>query len=215
MVNIDIERGSFESALRNQELGHTYVKFHEGNGRQYTYGFYPESTVPNENQRTVPGCVRHPDRTHESCIDDRVTFSLTQTQYQAALATAQQICRDRHTYGVNYTCTTYAEGVATAAGQSLPPSRSAPMAIFYQQVPPIDNPNTLYESVQAERARDPNRRFPLWNNPCVNECEAAFERCLKTGGRGLSPSLPAQCMVARERCNRRCPRAGSSRERPR
>jgi hypothetical protein len=210
MVNIDIERSNFESALRNSEVGHTYVKFHEGNGRQYTYGFYPESAVPNENRRTVPGCVHHPDRTHESCIDDTVTYSLSQAQYQAALATAQRICHDRHTYGVDYTCTTYAGDVAQAAGQSLPSSKSEAMEIYYQPVPPIDNPNTLYENVQKERRSDQNQRRPFWNDPCVNRCEAEFDSCLRSGG-GMNPSRPAQCMIARSRCNAACPRPRTQR----
>ncbi len=184
LVNIDIEHGSWEEALRKQEFGHTYVKFMESNGRSYTYGFYPAGTVPNENNRTVPGCVHHPDTTHDACINDTVMYSLNQNQYNAALAVAQNICRAGHTYGVGYTCTTYAEEIVRAAGQSLPSSRSKPTSVFYQSVPSIDNPNTLYENVQEERRRDPLLRFPYWNNPCLNQCEAQFNNCTRTSRTG-------------------------------
>ena len=150
-VNIDVERSSWESALRNQEFGHTYVRFWQSNGREYTYGFYPRSELPNENRRTVPGCVHHPDTTHDSCIDDIVAFSLTPEQCAAGLARAQRICREGHTYGVSYTCTTYAEEIARAAGKSIPSSRSQPTTVAFQAVPAIDNPNTLLENVRAAR----------------------------------------------------------------
>jgi hypothetical protein len=150
-INIDIERDDWETAARKQEFGHTYVRFWESNGREFTYGFYPAGAVPNENVRHVPGCIRHPDRTHDACIDDVVSFSLTQEQYNAGLALAQQICRSGRSYGQSYTCTTFAEEVARAAGQSLPSSSSRPTTIFYQAVPAIDNPNTLIEKVRESR----------------------------------------------------------------
>lgn len=161
-VNIDTERDSWESALRNQEFGHTFVRFSENSGRQYTYGFYPAKDLPNETRRTVPGCVRHPDASHDSCTDRKVTYSLDTTQYAAALAAAQKICADGHDYGVAYTCTTYAADVAKAAGQSLPSSTSAPTEVFYQQVPRIDNPNTLKDNVDAEITKDPAKKG-FWN----------------------------------------------------
>jgi hypothetical protein len=197
LVNIDIERSSWEEALRKQEFGHTYVKFVESNGRRYTYGFYPAGTLPNENNRTVPGCVHHPDTTHDTCINDTVMYSLNQNQYNSALAVAQNICRAGHTYGVGYTCTTYAEEIVRAAGQSLPSSRSKPTSIFYQSVPSIDNPNTLYENVQEERRRDPLGRFPYWNNPCLNRCEAQFNNCTRTSRTGglICISQRASCLA--------------------
>jgi hypothetical protein len=201
LVNIDIERSSWQSALRNQEFGHTYVKFLDSNGRRYSYGFYPSSILPNENRRTVPGCVHHPDTTHDACIDDTVMYSLNESQYNAGLGYAQGICRTGHTYGVDYTCTTFAEETVRAAGQSLPSSRSAPTEVFYQRIPSIDNPNTLYENVQKERQRAPYRRFPFWNNPCMNRCEAEFDECLRTNRRG-----GMACIPPRERCMRGCPK---------
>jgi hypothetical protein len=150
-VNIDVEHSDWESALRNQEFGHTYVRFWESSGREYTYGFYPAGELPNENRRTVAGCVHHPDTTHDNCIDDIVSYSLTQDQYNAGLTVAQRICREGYNYGPTYTCTTYAEEVARASGKTMPSSRSRPTTVFYQQVPAIDNPNTLLENVRASR----------------------------------------------------------------
>ena len=164
-VLIDTDRGSWYEALRTQEFGHTHVRFSEGSGREFTYGFYPAGALPNENRRTVPGCARHPDTSHDACVNDTVTFALTQAQYAAALVKAQAVCQAKGSYGQSYTCTTFAAEVATAAGQSLPSSKSAPIDVYYQQVPPIDNPNTLLENVKAERARSPSRRMPTWNTP--------------------------------------------------
>jgi hypothetical protein len=161
-VNNDIERRSWYEALLNQEFGHTYVRFAENSGRQFTYGFYPAKDLPNENRQQVAGCVHHPDTTHDSCIDDRITYSLTQAQYDAALAMAQKLCKQPPLYGPDYTCTTYAQDLARAAGQSLPSSRSEPTTVFSQPVPSIDNPNTLHEGVEAERAKDPKKKG-FWN----------------------------------------------------
>jgi Domain of unknown function (DUF4157) len=205
VVKIDVEESSFEDALRSHHVGHTYVQFLEGNGRQYTYGFYPAGAIPNENVRNVLGCVRHPDRTHASCIDDNVTFTLSHDQYQSALNFAQNLCRIGHSYGVNYTCTTYASEVASAAGQSLPSSRSEPMTIYYHSVPPIDNPNTLLENVTAARQRDAMRLHPFWNNPCLNRCEAEFERCFRNS------SSAGSCIARRSTCISLCPRPTSAR----
>lgn len=205
IVNVDTEASDFESALRSQRLGHTYVKFVEGNGRTYTYGFYPRSQLPNEHRRSVPGCVNHPDTTHSRCVDERLMYSLNQNQYNAALRLAQRICRTGRTYGVNYTCTTYADQVVRAAGQSMPSSRSSPMSIYYNRVPAIDNPNTLRENIRRERQRAPNRRFPYWNNRCYNRCEAAMNQCFNTRRRG-SALTPYHCLARRQRCMVRCPR---------
>jgi hypothetical protein len=215
IVNVDIEEGSWESALRNTNFGHTYLRFVEGSGRQYTYGFYPARELPNENRRSVPGCVRHPDTTHDVCIDDRLMYTLSRERYEAALARAQEICRRGGTYGQSYTCTTFADQVVRAAGQSMPASASEPTTVYMQGVPSIDNPNTLLENIRAERERDPAKRGPFWNNPCVNRCESRFEECLSTPRRGIgsglfgglpSPLTPQYCIIDRQRCLGACPR---------
>lgn len=162
-VNIDTEASSWENALRTQLFGHAFVRFSENSGQQYTYGFYPASQVPNENNRSVPGCVHHPDTTHDRCTDSQVTYSLTQPQYDAALAAAQNICRTGHQYGQKFTCATFALQIAQAAGQAVPSSKSEPTSIFQQAVPPIDNPNTLAENVTGELEKDPTKRG-FWNS---------------------------------------------------
>lgn len=162
-VNIDTESGDWESALRSGDVGHAFVRFNENSGRQFTYGFYPASAVPNENVRTVPGCTHHPDNTHDSCTDARVNYTLSQPQYDAALAVAQAKCRTPGNYGVHYTCASFAREVALAAGQSIPSAASAPTTIFSQPVPSVDNPNTLKEGVEAEVQKDPKKRG-FWNS---------------------------------------------------
>ena len=152
------------------------MRFQENNGRQYTYGFYPASQIPDENQRTVAGCVHHPDTTHDACIDDKVTYSLTQDQYNAGLQSAQRICGTGHAYGEHYTCTTFADDVARASGQVLPSSRSEPTKVYYQPVPSIDNPNTLEENVQKERTKLPLGRGQYWNPPATQAARAEVMR---------------------------------------
>ncbi|MGC1759484.1 MAG: DUF4157 domain-containing protein [Candidatus Cybelea sp.] len=153
VVNVDVEAGDFEAALRSGRLGHTNVRFAESNGKQYTYGFYPAAAIPNENARAVDGCVNHPDTSHDECIDRAITYHLPQAKYQAALSYAQAQCATHHYYGlssanVSYTCTTFASEVVKAAGKQLPSSASEPTTIFYQPVPAIDNPNTLNERLK-------------------------------------------------------------------
>jgi len=200
-VHIDTERDDWESALRNQEFGHTYVDFFEGNGRRYTYGFYPAAAVPNETHPAVAGCVHHPDTTHAACTDDSLQYTLSEGQYRAALSTAQKICTSGHMYEATYTCSTFASEVVAAAGQSMPAMRSAPATVYYTRVPASDNPNTLLDNVQQERAKDVNQRRPFWNNPCINRCEAEFNRCISTSRTG-----GMECIAARSNCARRCPK---------
>ena len=204
-MNIDIEASDFESALRSGDVGHTYVTLSDGSGKRFTYGFYPAGPTPNENKREVPGCVHHPDLSHASCIDDRVLFNLSLAQYNAALATAQGVCKAPPLYGAKYTCTTFADAVARAAGQTLPSSASAPMTIYMQPVPAIDNPNTLSENVQKERNATSPPRSPFWNDQCRNRCEASFDACVKRSGMG-----GMDCLPPRQRCYEHCPAPGAA-----
>ncbi|MBB6109496.1 protein of unknown function [Mucilaginibacter lappiensis] len=151
-VNIDIEESDWEAAVRTQNFGHTFIRFYESNGTQYTYGFYPGPTIPTENAPSVPGCVNHPDTSHDACTDRTETMFLTAAQYAAGLSFAQNMCRTGHYYGYirgtgSYTCTTFASEVVTAAGHHLPSSTSAPTSVFYTYIPAIDNPNTLNENM--------------------------------------------------------------------
>jgi hypothetical protein len=129
-VNIDTEASSWDNALRSQSFGHAFLRFSENSGQEYTYGFYPATELPNENKRSVQGCVHHPDTTHDRCTDRKVTYSLTQAQYAAGLSFAQNICRAGQEYGQNFTCATFAVRAAQAAGQSVPSPKSAPTEVF-------------------------------------------------------------------------------------
>ncbi len=182
-VHIDTEADDWEDACRSQEFGHAFVEFFEDNQTRYTYGFYPAKDLPNETRRAVPGAVHHPDTTHMDSVDETVVYWLTQAQYQAALQRAQDICRTPPMYGQSYTCASFVEEIVLVAGQTLPSAKSTPTTIFYQAVPAIDNPNTLVENVAAARRVLP-RRTPFWNNECVNEIEAAFQRCIASSTDG-------------------------------
>jgi hypothetical protein len=195
---LDIDRTSFADALLNQEFGHAFVKLMDGTGTEYTYGFYPASAIPNEAQPEVPGCVHHPDTSHQACVDEQVMYSLSQAQYNAALARAQSECRAPRAYhAASFNCTSFVGEVVRAAGQSLPPMRGTE-TVFYQRIT-ADNPNTLLDNVRAERQRAPSQRFPFWNNPCFNRCEANFNSCV------AASTSPMSCIAVRGACLRTCP----------
>ncbi len=163
-LNIDTAASSWETAIRTQSFGHAFVRFWESSGRQYTYGFYPAGPPPNENRRSVPGCVHHPDTTHDACVDQKVGYTLTSEQYRQGLASAQSVCSTGATYGQEYTCVTFAADVARAAGQSPPATKSQPAKVFFINVPPIDNPNSMAESVVAAQALKTDDQVRAWIN---------------------------------------------------
>jgi hypothetical protein len=132
-------RGNFRTSLQMRSAPTAYtvgasIVFGAGryapvNGQQYTYGFYPRGTI-DENHTQIPGCLHHPDQTHESCIDERLrsdsdTGSASRSS-MLPLGVAQGVCRTGHMYGIarsgrgwdpSYTCTTFARD-ALAAGSS-------------------------------------------------------------------------------------------------
>jgi len=73
--------------------------------------------------------------------------------------------------------------VVGMAGQTMPSATSPATTVYYQAVPPIDNPNTLIENVAAARKVLP-RRTPFWNNQCIDDVEAEINRCLATSTDG-------------------------------
>jgi hypothetical protein len=195
---LDIDRTSFYEALLNQEFGHAFVKLMDGTGTEHTYGFYPAGLLPNEARPEVPGCVHHPDTSHQACVDDRLMYSLNQAQYNAALTRAQSECRSPRPYhAANFNCTTFLGEVVRAAGQSLPAMRGTE-TVYFQTIA-ADNPNTLIDNVRAERQRAPNAREPFWNNPCFNRCEADFNHCTSVS------TSPMSCVATRGTCLRGCP----------
>lgn len=206
-LNVDTEADDWETAIRTSKVGHTYLRFLEGNERQYTYGFYPSRGV-DENHTQVPGCVHHPDRTHEPCIDERLRYRVNRAQFDAALQAAQRVCRTGHVYGIertgtrwgpSYTCTTFARDALAAGQQSVPSSTSQATTVFYQGIPPTDNPNTLKENIQAERKQHPERAGYFYNDPCLTGCEQSFDWCTLRGPGGM------MCVAQRSACMARCP----------
>jgi hypothetical protein len=155
-VNVDVETDSPTAATYMGKSGHANVRFSESNGKQYTYGFYPAKDLPDMNNWDVPGCVNHPDTAHDPCLDRTQTFVLTQKDYEAALAYAQSKCKESpgHYFGVkgndSYTCATFTDEVAKAAGKSLPSSTKPPTKYLYTiPVPAVDNPTTLNNNMKA------------------------------------------------------------------
>lgn len=152
-VYIDVERSNLEEAAPALAFGHSYIELIDADGRVYTYGFYPENRVPNQNQRVVPGCVHHPDQTHLACVDRVVSVELTEEQFQQALNAAQNICRERPSYGPAFTCTSFVDRVAEAAGIRLPSSRTTREYIINHTMgvnfpAGVQNPYTLLENLQ-------------------------------------------------------------------
>jgi hypothetical protein len=129
-------------------FGHSYVKFNESNGAEYTYGFYPrtKAEVSILGTSPTPGCIVHPDLSHFPCIDYTEKYSLTKAEYDKALGNAKLWCHSNpnyHLYDVN--CTTFVAKVAEAGGKTLPTYRGKVTKAGIT----ADNPNTLLESLQA------------------------------------------------------------------
>ena len=157
---IDVDVATPEEVSINS-FGHSYVKFNESNGAEYTYGFYPKSKadVVFGAARATAGCIVHPDVTHTPCVDYIESFSLTKAEYDKALDNAKLWCKSTPNYELfDVNCTTFVAKVVEYAGKSLPPYRG--------KVSPAkrtaDNPNTLLASLQA---RDEAKKAKQPANP--------------------------------------------------
>jgi Domain of unknown function (DUF4157) len=149
-VKIDIEAPSGEDVSVSGNWGHTFLKFSESNGNSFTYGFYPAEGMGPTKTR-VNGCLAHPDTIHEPCVDYETQFSLTEAEYNHALANVMAKCAAPPKFDAfNYNCTSFANEVVRDAGKSLPPIRGKVTFREYE----ADNPNTLLEAL---RARDIKR----------------------------------------------------------
>lgn len=149
-VKIDIEAPSAEDVSVSGNWGHTFLKFSESNGNIFTYGFYPAEDMGVTKTR-VNGCLAHPDTIHEPCVDYEAQFSLTEAEYNHALANVMGKCAAPPKFDAfNYNCTSFANEVVRDAGKSLPPIRGKVTFREYE----ADNPNTLLEGL---RARDMER----------------------------------------------------------
>ncbi len=142
-LNIDTDVEKSTDINRPSDVGHANVVFKESNGTKYSFGFYPRPDVPpNEFISMVPGCIAHPDTTHNACFDYTENYSISQQQYSDALTFAQNLCVLTPKYALfTSNCTTFAVDVAKKAGQS-PPSPKGPVLAGTKQ---SDNPNTLKE----------------------------------------------------------------------
>ena len=142
-VNIDTDVEKSTDINFPADVGHGSVAFQESNGTKYTFGFYPQpNRPPDEFVSMVPGCVAHPDTTHDSCFDYTEHYTVTQQQYSDALAFAQAYCISPPKYALfTNNCATFVVDVAKRAGQN-PPSPRGPVLSGTKQ---SDNPNTLKE----------------------------------------------------------------------
>lgn len=144
MIDVDV---STADQVGITTFGHSYVKFSESNGTEYTYGFYPlnKAEVFLGAVKPTPGCIVHPDLSHSSCIDYEEKYSLQKPNYDKALDNAKLWCHSKPTYELfNVNCTTFCAKVVESAGQKLPTYRGkiSPASVT------ADNPNTLLKSLQ-------------------------------------------------------------------
>ena len=154
MIDVDVPTAA-EVGITT--FGHSYVKFNESNGAEYTYGFYPRSQaeVVLGGTRETPGCIVHPDTTHAPCVDYEEKYSLTKADYDKALDNARLWCTSSPNYQLfNINCTTFVARIVESAGKTLPTYRGT----VSEAKITADNPNTLLESLRArDEANKPKR----------------------------------------------------------
>lgn len=152
-VKLDLDVPKADDIVTAADVGHAYVEFNESNGDKYTYGHYHNKTKTPDPMFSpqVPGCTAHPDSTHSQCVDQEITYTLTDSEYKKALAFAQTWCSAGQPYHIlTNNCTTFVSNVASVAGKTLPSSRGSVGHGAYN----ADNPNTLFDAYvsQAENA---------------------------------------------------------------
>ena len=147
-ANIDVDVLTSTDINSMDDVGHAFVEFSESNGDRYTYGHYPNKLqLPSDFKPQVQGCTAHPDQTHSACVDLRIPFSLTPTQYKDALEFAQAWCIAGQPYHLlTNNCTTFVDRVVGVAGKTLPSSRG-PVASGAVNA---DNPNTLFDAFVSQ-----------------------------------------------------------------
>lgn len=143
-ANVDLDVLTSQDIESMGDVGHAFVEFSESNGDRYTYGHYPNKVqLPTDFKPEVPGCTAHPDRTHRDCVDLRIAYTLTQSEYSAALGFAQAWCIAGQPYHVlTNNCTTFVDRVVGVAGKTLPSARGPVLSGAVQ----ADNPNTLFDA---------------------------------------------------------------------
>jgi hypothetical protein len=155
MIDVDVEKAADVGITT---FGHSYLKFSESNGTEYSYGFYPrtKAEVVFGGVKPTPGCIVHPDLTHLPCIDYEEKLTLTKGEYDKALENAKLWCHATPTYHLfDVNCTTFVAKVVEAAGKKLPEHRGK---VSSSPSVTADNPNTLLESLRArDEAQKPQK----------------------------------------------------------
>lgn len=150
-IAIDLEAAGAIDVEGADQVGHAYVEFKGADGRQWSYGFYNDPTDPAgkpDPMRTpkVMGCVVHPDRIHEPCVDHRQQYPVSEEGYKKALAFAQLMCRVPEKYDLlNFNCTTFAAKIVEKADGAVPYYRGKVGGQFT-----ADNPYALMASLQKD-----------------------------------------------------------------
>jgi hypothetical protein len=113
--------------LRNQALGHSFLRFRARNGAPAwlppatSFGFWPTANPKmNPVDSYVPGQVQEPDP-DETAATGWMTYPLTEPQAKGLFA--YKDAHKRADYSIFYfNCTTFAERAIAAAGQAVPDS---------------------------------------------------------------------------------------------
>lgn len=144
---VDREEENVITALGSSDVGHTWVKFSDNSGTEYSYGFWPQTGFDSKKPfRTVKGCVHHPDTSHEppkatEYLEKK--YSLTQEKYTQGLMHAQNVCKAVPNYNLfTFNCTSFA--IDTVKAAELSPPSSTTLAIH--------NPNALATGIEKDRS---------------------------------------------------------------
>jgi hypothetical protein len=152
-IAIDVEVAEASDVGTGGEVGHTYVELKGLDGNHWSYGFYNDPTDPSGapdpyTNAKVRGCVVHPDRVHEACVDHRQQYTVSQEGYKKALTLAQMMCRTPEKYDLkNFNRTTFAAKIVEAAGGAVPPYRGN---VGGKAGVTADNPYALMDSIQKD-----------------------------------------------------------------
>lgn len=150
---IDLEVASADDVTAlGAEVGHVYVQFKGGDGKLWSYGFYndpadPQGTPDPFQHPKAMGCLVHPDRIHDACVDHRQRYTVTAEGYQKALALAQAFCKTPLKYELmDFNCTTFAARIVETAGGTVPAYRGK---VGGTGGVTADNPYTLMQNLNA------------------------------------------------------------------
>ena len=111
------KEGSFLLLPFTHDVGHSWLRLEDDQGKYWTYGFWPEKGYDASNVHAdVEGCVHHPDTRHEPTSSQK--FELTAAQFTAAFNMAVDTCNNKPKYNLfGLQCTDFAKRVLAIAGQ--------------------------------------------------------------------------------------------------